>query len=100
MDKNDQNQIQIELPEDIAQGIYSNLVIVGHSSSEFIIDFIRVLPGLTKASVKSRIILSPEHAKRMMMALTENVKRYEQLYGAINTDAVVVSDNYRSGGDA
>ena len=67
------NQIQIELPEDVAQGTYSNLAIIAHSSSEFVIDFVRVLPGLPKAKVKSRIILTPEHAKRLLYSLNENI---------------------------
>ena len=66
MENNDQNnQIQIELPDDIAQGIYSNLAIIAHSSSEFVIDFVRILPGMPKAKVQSRIVITPEHAKRL-----------------------------------
>ena len=63
------NQLQIELTEEVAQGIYSNLAIITHSSSEFVVDFVRVMPGIPKANVKSRIILTPEHAKRLMLAL-------------------------------
>lgn len=89
MEKNNQNtsQIQIELPDDIAQGTYANLAIITHSSSEFIIDYIRMLPGLPKAKVQSRIILTPEHAKRLLMALADNVKQYEDLYGIIRLEA-------------
>lgn len=84
---NDQeNQIQIELPEDVAQGTYSNLAIIAHSSSEFVIDFVRILPGLPKAKVQSRIILTPEHAKRLLYALNENVARYESQNGVINIE--------------
>ena len=86
-DKNDSNnQIQIELPEDVAQGTYSNLAIISHSSSEFVIDFVRVLPGLPKAKVQSRIILTPEHAKRLLYALNENIKRFESQNGSINIE--------------
>ena len=77
------NQISIELKEDIAQGVYSNLAVITHSSSEFVIDFIRVMPGVPKADVKSRIILTPEHAKRLMMALKDNIEKYEKIHGAI-----------------
>ena len=84
---NEQNdQIQIELPEDVAQGIYSNRAIIAHSSSEFVIDFVRILPGLPKAKVQSRIILTPEHAKRLLYALNENINRFESQYGAISAD--------------
>lgn len=80
------NQIQIELPEDIAQGIYSNLAIIAHSSSEFVVDFVRILPGLPKAKVQSRIILTPEHAKRLLYALNDNIKRFEAQNGTISID--------------
>ncbi|MDH6309193.1 hypothetical protein M2451_001764 [Dysgonomonas sp. PFB1-18] len=81
-----EGQIQIELPEDVAQGTYSNLAIIAHSSSEFVIDFVRILPGLPKAKVKSRIILTPEHAKRLLFALNENINRYEAQYGQVSAD--------------
>jgi hypothetical protein len=77
-------QLNIELPEDIAEGIYANLAIISHSQSEFVIDFVRMVPNVPKAKVKSRILLTPEHAKRLMRALADNVKRYEQQFGAIN----------------
>jgi len=79
----EQNNIQIELNEEIAQGIYSNLAIIAHSSSEFIVDFVRLVPGVPKAKVQSRIILTPEHAKRLMLALADNVKKYESQNGEI-----------------
>ncbi len=69
------NQLQIELKEEVAQGTYANLAIITHSSSEFIVDFVRVMPGLPKAGVQSRIVLTPEHAKRLMYALQENVAK-------------------------
>ncbi|MDR2949181.1 MAG: DUF3467 domain-containing protein [Dysgonomonas sp.] len=80
------NQIQIELPEDVAQGIYSNLAIIAHSSSEFVIDFVRILPGMPKAKVQSRIVITPEHAKRLLYALNDNVKRFESQNGPITVD--------------
>jgi hypothetical protein len=69
------NQISIELNEEIAQGVYSNLAIITHSSAEFILDFVRIMPGVPKAQVKSRIILTPEHAKRLMLALKDNIAK-------------------------
>ena len=77
------NQVQIELKEDIAQGTYANLAVITHSSSEFIVDFVRVMPGMPKAGVKSRIVLAPEHAKRLLRALEENIGKYERTFGAI-----------------
>lgn len=78
-----QNEINIELNEDIAQGIYSNLAVISHSSSEFVIDFVRLMPGVPKAQVKSRIILTPEHTKRLLMALQDNISKYEAGHGPI-----------------
>ena len=78
-----QNQISIELPEDISEGIYANLAMIAHSNSEFVIDFIRLMPGVPKAKVKSRIVIAPEHAKRLLHALNENIKKYEDNFGAI-----------------
>ena len=75
--------LQIELTPDVAQGEYANFAIITHSSSDFIIDFARVLPGLPKANVKSRVILAPEHAKRLLGALQENIMRYEHEFGPI-----------------
>lgn len=83
MQDDNQNQLNIELSEEIAQGTYSNLAIITHSSSEFVVDFVRVVPGVPKAQVKSRIILTPEHAKRLMKALQENLMKYESVYGNI-----------------
>lgn len=77
------NEIQIELSDEIAQGTYSNLAIISHSTSEFVIDFIRIVPGIPKAKVKSRIILTPEHAKRLLMALKDNIDKFEQQNGSI-----------------
>ncbi|MDX9695011.1 MAG: DUF3467 domain-containing protein [Bacteroidales bacterium] len=82
-DKRPKGQINIDLKEDIAQGIYSNLAIITHSSAEFVLDFVRVMPGVPKAEVKSRIILTPEHAKRLMSALKDNIAKYESVHGQI-----------------
>ena len=78
-----QNQINIELSEEIAEGIYSNLAMIAHSNSEFVIDFIRLMPGVPKAKVKSRIVITPEHAKRFLMALKDNIDKYETSFGPI-----------------
>jgi len=84
---NEPNQLNIELSEDIAQGIYSNLAVISHSSSEFIVDFIRLMPGVPKAKVQSRIILTPEHAKRLLSALQDNIAKYESQFGQIKKPA-------------
>jgi Protein of unknown function (DUF3467) len=83
MQEDNQNQLNIELSEEVAQGTYSNLAIITHSPSEFVVDFVRVVPGVPKAQVKSRIILTPEHAKRLMKALQDNIQKYESMYGMI-----------------
>ncbi len=85
MEEHIDNQLNIELSEDIAEGIYSNLAIVTHSTAEFVIDFIRVMPGVPKAKVKSRIIVTPEHAKRLLIALEDNIAKYEAVNGRIKT---------------
>jgi hypothetical protein len=86
--ENQENQLNIELSAEIAEGTYSNLAIISHSTSEFVVDFIRIMPGTPKANVKSRIILTPEHAKRLLFALQENITKYEQQNGKIK-----ISDN-------
>jgi hypothetical protein len=78
-----QQQINIELDEQTAEGVYSNLAIINHSASEFIVDFISIMPGRPKAKVKSRIVLTPQHAKKFLKALSENVQRFEQAHGTI-----------------
>ncbi|MXV17852.1 DUF3467 domain-containing protein [Hufsiella ginkgonis] len=83
MEEPQDNQLNIELSEEIADGIYSNLAIITHSNTEFVLDFIRVMPGIPKARVKSRIILSPEHAKRLLMALDDNIEKFETVNGRI-----------------
>jgi hypothetical protein len=82
--KGNNNQLNIELPEDIAEGIYSNLAIISHSNSEFVIDYVRLVPNTPKAKVKARIILSPAHAKRLLRALADNVDKYEARFGKID----------------
>jgi hypothetical protein len=83
--KKNPNQINIELSEEIAEGVYANLAMIAHSNSEFVIDFIRLMPGVPKAKVKSRIVITPEHAKRLLAALEENVRKYEDTFGAIKS---------------
>ncbi len=82
-EQNPNNQLNIELSEEVAEGTYSNLAIITHSPAEFVIDFIKVMPGVPKAKVKSRIVLTPQHAKRLMKALTDNIGKYEQMHGKI-----------------
>lgn len=87
-EENDPNQqgqaLNVELSPEAADGIYSNLAIINHSHSEFVVDFVQVMPGVPKARVKSRIILTPQHAKRLVRALNENVARFEQSHGEIS----------------
>ena len=85
MNDNEQNKkgLQLELAQEVAQGEYANFAIITHSSSDFVLDFARVLPGVQKAQVKSRVILAPEHAKRLLSALQENIMRYEKAFGPI-----------------
>lgn len=79
----DQHPLNIELSEEMADGIYSNLAIITHSNAEFVIDFVNVMPGIPKAKVKSRIVLTPQHAKRFLKALADNIKKYESINGTI-----------------
>lgn len=79
-----QGQLDIELTPDIATGVYSNLQLIQHSPTEFVLDFIQVMPGVPKAQVKSRIILSPVHAKKLLAALQDNINKYEMNNGAIS----------------
>ena len=80
---NTPNQLNIELSEDMAEGSYANLAIITHSHAEFVIDFVNVMPGTPKSKVKSRIIFTPQHAKRFMKALIDNVQKYESVNGII-----------------
>jgi len=83
---NKPNQLNIELPEDVAEGVYSNLALINHSQAEFVLDFIRMMPNVPKAKVKSRVVLTPQHAKRFLHALNENIKKYEATFGQIKND--------------
>ena len=76
--KENQKGLNIELSEEVAEGVYSNLAIITHSPSEFIFDFIRIMPGVPKGRVKSRIVMTPEHAKKLMRALNDNISKYEK----------------------
>jgi len=81
--KQNPNNLNIELDEAVADGIYANLAVINHSPSEFVLDFIKIMPGVPKAKVKSRLILTPQHAKRFMKALQDNIKRFEATHGEI-----------------
>lgn len=83
MPDQDPNQLNIEISEEIADGQYANLAIITHSHAEFVLDFVNVMPGTPKSRVKSRIILTPQHAKRLMNALRENIEKFEQASGVI-----------------
>jgi hypothetical protein len=89
MEDKNQNQLNIELSEEIAEGIYSNLAIITHSNSEFVLDFVKVMPGVPKAKVKARIVLTPQHAKRLLAALSDNIGKFESVHGPIKqTEAI------------
>ena len=94
-------QINIQLDEEVAQGTYSNLAIINHSVSEFVVDFVTIMPGVPKSKVKSRIILTPQHAKRFLKALTDNVKRFENAHGEIKDyDQPAMPFNFGPTGEA
>ncbi|RMF53652.1 MAG: DUF3467 domain-containing protein [Bacteroidetes bacterium] len=82
----DPNVLNVELTDEVAAGIYSNLAIISHTPAEFVIDFLQVLPGLPKAKVRSRIILSPYHYKRLLLAMQDNLAKYESRFGEISAD--------------
>ncbi|MDI3320024.1 DUF3467 domain-containing protein [Pinibacter soli] len=83
MESNPQNQLNIEISEEMAEGQYANLAIITHSHAEFVVDFVNVMPNTPKSKVKSRIILTPQHAKRLMKALVDNISRFEAVNGDI-----------------
>lgn len=85
MENQQQQQLDIELNEDVAEGIYSNLAIISHSNTEFVVDFVRIMPGVPKARVKSRIVLTPQHAKRLLVALQDNIQKFEDGFGEIES---------------
>lgn len=93
-----QQQINIELSEEMADGTYANLAIITHSFAEFVIDFVNVMPGVPKAKVKSRVVMTPQHAKKLMRALIDNVKRYEGQNGVIK-DQEQMSMPFNFGGN-
>ena len=101
-DNNQQpGQINIELDEKVAEGIYSNLAIINHSASEFVLDFVTLMPGVPKAKVKSRIILTPQHAKRLLKAIGENIHRFEVAHGEIkDTEQAPIPLNFGPAGQA
>ena len=92
--------LSIELSEEVAEGVYSNLVMISHSPEEFILDFIRVMPGVPKARVKSRIVVTPAHAKRLLAALADNLQRYEAQHGDIGEVVAQQPVFTGSGGEA
>lgn len=96
-DQPQEQQLNIELTEDMTDGVYANLAIITHSFAEFVMDFVSVMPNVPKAKVKSRVVMTPQHAKRLMSALVENVKRYEAQHGPIK-DAEQVAMPFNFGG--
>ena len=89
-----EKQLNIELGPEEAEGIYSNLVLISHSPAEFVLDFTRILPGKPKAKVYSRIILAPQHAKSLLNALQENIKKYEEQFGEIKIHGHELGKNF------
>jgi hypothetical protein len=101
MNEPKKQQINIELTDEVADGIYANLAVINHSASEFIVDFINIMPGVPKAKVKSRIILTPQHAKRLVRALNDNIKRFESVHGLIKDyEQQAPPINFGPGGEA
>ena len=82
-ENNSQKKINIEIKEDVASGVYSNLVVINHSPTEFVFDFVTMMPGFSKAKVSSRIILAPQHAKKFLTALNKNITNFEKQNGSI-----------------
>ncbi|HUH50622.1 MAG TPA: DUF3467 domain-containing protein [Flavobacterium sp.] len=100
-DNKQQQQINIEIDEKTADGVYSNLAIINHSASEFIVDFVSIMPGSPKARVKSRVILTPQHAKRLLKAMAENIQRFENTHGEIkDTEQPSIPLNFGPAGQA
>lgn len=99
MEENNQQQIEIDISQDIMYGIYSNLAIISHSPTEFVVDFIQMTPNTPKASVRSRVIMAPENAKRLMRAMQDNIKKYEDVFGRIkDSDTPPIFPNNFAGG--
>jgi hypothetical protein len=95
-----QQQLNIELGDDVAEGIFSNLVMIAHGPEEFILDFIRVMPGVPKARVKSRVVVTAPHAKRLLAALADNIRRYEAQFGEIADVQAVAHPTFTPTGEA
>jgi hypothetical protein len=100
MNENQQHGFDVELDAEVAQGHYSNLAIISHSPSEFILDFAAILPGIPKAKVKSRIILTPEHAKRLLISLQDNIARYETTFSRIELQQPQLHHGFKNHGEA
>jgi hypothetical protein len=98
MEKKNEQQLNIELSDETAEGIYSNLAIITHSHSEFILDFVKIMPGIPKAKVKARIILTPQHAKRLLNALKDNISKFEDSFGPIEDNNPVDLSPFNFGG--
>ena len=92
-ENNNQNQLQIQLRPELADGKYTNLAMIGHSANEFLIDFIFAAPGMPQAPVVSRVIMSPENAKKLLFALSDNVKKYEAQFGEISPRPGQIGNN-------
>ena len=86
-----QKELNIELTPEVAEGTYANFAVISHSQSEFVVDFVCILPGMPKAQVKSRIILTPEHAKRLLGALQDNVSKYEAAHGKVKLNETAMT---------
>lgn len=86
MENDKKNEVNIELSEEIATGVYSNLAIITHSPAEMVCDFIQMMPGMPKGKVRSRVIMTPQNAKRFMRALADNISKFEQNFGVIEED--------------
>lgn len=91
-------QLDIELPAEIAEGVYANLVMIAHSPEEFVLDFIRLMPGVPQARVKSRVVVTPAHAKRLLAALADNIGKYERAFGTIHEAGDIRPEDFRFGG--
>jgi len=90
-------ELNIELNDEVAEGVFSNLALINHAPTEFVIDFIQVMPGMPKAKVRSRIILTPQHAKRLLHAMADNIAKFEQQFGVIKEqDAPNIPINFGS----
>jgi hypothetical protein len=98
MEKQNEQQLNIELSEETAEGIYSNMAVITHSHSEFILDFVKIMPGVPKAKVKARIILTPQHAKRLLNALKDNIAKFEDNFGDIDDNNPVDLSPFNFGG--